>query len=52
MAGKTNMLVSMLQDKFIYIPLNLVTQKRRKLNPKSNYWSAVLASTGQKITQI
>jgi 6-phosphofructokinase 1 len=51
MAGKTNMLVSMLQDKFIYIPLHLVTQKRRKLNPKSNYWSAVLASTGQNITQ-
>ncbi|WP_457571945.1 ATP-dependent 6-phosphofructokinase [Desulfovulcanus sp.] len=51
MAGKTNMLVSMLQDKFIYIPLNLVTKKRRKLNPKSNYWSAVLASTGQNITQ-
>jgi len=49
MAGKTNMLVSMLQDKFVYVPLNLVTKKRRKLNPKSNYWCAVLASTGQTI---
>ncbi|MDK2921899.1 MAG: 6-phosphofructokinase 1 [Desulfonauticus sp.] len=47
MSGRTNMLVSKLQDRYIYLPISLVTQKRRKLNPDSNYWSAVLSSTGQ-----
>ncbi len=47
MAGKTNMVVTRLQDRYIYLPLELVTQKRRKLNVHSNYWRAVLESTGQ-----
>ncbi|ACV69398.1 ATP-dependent 6-phosphofructokinase [Desulfohalobium retbaense] len=49
MSGKTNMVVSRLQDNFVYLPLSLVTQKRRKLNINSNYWRAVLESTGQPI---
>lgn len=47
MSGRTDMLVSKLQDRYIYLPISLVTQKRRKLNPDSNYWSAVISSTGQ-----
>lgn len=47
MAGKTNMVVSKLQDRYINLPLSLVTQKRRKLNIHSNYWRAVIESTGQ-----
>jgi 6-phosphofructokinase 1 len=49
MTGKTNMVVSKLQDRFVYLPLRLVTRKRRKLNTHSNYWRAVLESTGQPI---
>lgn len=49
MSGKTNMVVSRLQDNFVYLPLSIVTQKRRKLNINSNYWRAVLESTGQPI---
>ncbi|MFP4629588.1 MAG: ATP-dependent 6-phosphofructokinase [Desulfohalobiaceae bacterium] len=47
MAGKTNMVVSNLQDHYIHLPLSLVTKERRKLNTSSNYWRAVLESTGQ-----
>jgi 6-phosphofructokinase 1 len=47
MAGKTNMVVTRLQDRYVYLPLNLVTQKRRKLNTQSMYWRSVLESTGQ-----
>lgn len=47
MAGKTSMVVTRLQDRYVYLPLELVTQKRRKLNVHSNYWRAVLESTGQ-----
>jgi 6-phosphofructokinase 1 len=49
MAGKTNMMISQLQDRYIHVPLDLVTGKRRKLNIPSNYWRAVLESTGQPV---
>jgi len=47
MAGKTGMVVSKLQDRYLYLPLHLVTAKRRKLNVGSNYWRSVMESTGQ-----
>ncbi len=47
MSGKTNMVVTRLMERFVYLPLSLVTQKRRKLNTNSSYWKGVLASTGQ-----
>jgi 6-phosphofructokinase 1 len=47
MAGKTGMVVSKLQDRYLHLPLNLVTSKRRRLNIRSNYWRSVLESTGQ-----
>jgi len=51
MAGKTNMVVSKLHDRYVDLPLDLVTQrKRRKLDTTSNYWRAVLESTGQALT--
>jgi 6-phosphofructokinase 1 len=50
MAGKTDMVISKLHDRFIHLPLHLVTQKRRKLNIYSNYWRSVLESTGQPLT--
>ncbi|MEF8823164.1 MAG: ATP-dependent 6-phosphofructokinase [Desulfohalobiaceae bacterium] len=51
MAGKTNMVVSKLHDRYVDLPLDLVTQrKRRKLDTMSNYWRAVLESTGQPLT--
>ena len=47
MAGKTGMVVSKLQERYLYLPLELVTAKRRKLNIHSNYWRSVMESTGQ-----
>jgi len=48
MAGKTGMVVSRLQSRFVHAPLELVTMKRKKLNTESDYWRAVLESTGQE----
>lgn len=48
MAGKTGMVVSMLQNRMVHLPLALVTAKRQKLNTKSAYWRSVLESTGQE----
>jgi 6-phosphofructokinase 1 len=47
MAGKTGMVVSKLQERYLYLPLHLVTSRRRKLNVLSNYWRSVMESTGQ-----
>ncbi len=47
MAGKTDMVVSKLQDRYVHLPLHLVTQERRRMNIQSDYWRAVMESTGQ-----
>lgn len=47
MAGKTGMVVSKLFGRYVHLPFNLVTSKRKKLNVTSDYWRAVLESTGQ-----
>ena len=47
MAGCTDMVVAKLQDRFVHLPLELVTRRRRKLNIQSDLWRAVLESTGQ-----
>ncbi len=47
MAGRTDMVVAKLQERYVHLPLELVTRKRRKLNPHSDLWRAVLESTGQ-----
>ncbi|MHC1790160.1 ATP-dependent 6-phosphofructokinase [Solidesulfovibrio sp.] len=47
MAGKTGMVVARLFDRYVHLPLDLVTLKRKKLNVASDYWRSVLESTGQ-----
>ena len=47
MAGKTNMVVAKFMGRYVHLPLSLVTLKRQKLNIASDYWRAVLESTGQ-----
>ena len=47
MAGKTNMVVAKLMERYVHLPLEVVTRKRRHLNIHSEYWQSVLESTGQ-----
>ena len=47
MAGRTDMVVCKIQDRFVHLPLELVTRRRRKLDVHSELWRAVLESTGQ-----
>jgi 6-phosphofructokinase 1 len=47
MAGKTGMVVSKLYGRYVHLPLDLVTMRRKKLNITSDYWRSVLESTGQ-----
>jgi 6-phosphofructokinase 1 len=48
MAGKTGMVVSRLQSRYVHVPLELVTMNRKKLNIEADHWRAVLESTGQE----
>jgi 6-phosphofructokinase 1 len=47
MAGRTGMVVAKVMDRYVHLPIDLITRKRQRLNPESGYWRAVLESTGQ-----
>ena len=47
MAGKTKFVVGRVNNKMVYLPISSVTQKRKKIDLESEFWFAVLQSTGQ-----
>lgn len=47
MCGKTGMVVSMIRGNFVHLPLSLVVGGRRRINVNSDFWRAVMESTGQ-----
>ena len=51
MAGKTGMVITKLMDRYIHLPFSLVTRNRRKINLNSEYWRAVMGSTGQVLAR-
>lgn len=49
MAGRTEMVVAKIQERYVNLPLPLVTTHRRTLSIYSDLWRAVLESTGQSM---
>jgi 6-phosphofructokinase 1 len=47
MAGKTGLLIGYLHNKFIHVPIELLSSRKKQLDPDGLAWSAVLAATGQ-----
>ncbi len=47
MSGRTGLVISRWNDRYVHIPMKLVTQNKKRINTCSNYWRAVLESTGQ-----
>jgi 6-phosphofructokinase 1 len=47
MAGKTGVVIGYLHDKFIHVPIQLLTGRQKRLDPDGFAWSAVLSATGQ-----
>ncbi len=47
MAGKTAMLVGRWHGSFVHLPLELVTNGRRRVDPRGELWHSVLETTGQ-----
>ncbi|MGJ8737226.1 ATP-dependent 6-phosphofructokinase [Zobellia laminariae] len=50
MAGKTKFVVGRLNNKFVYLPISKVVNKRKKINMEGEFWFSVLQSTGQPFT--
>ncbi len=47
MAGKTALMVSLWNDRYVHVPLASAIKKRKKVDLKSRFWLSVLESTGQ-----
>ena len=48
MAGKTGLVIGYLHDKFIHIPIELLTSRVKSMNPDGFAWRVVLSATGQQ----
>ena len=49
MAGKTGVLTSMLNDRFINLPIRLAVSSRSRVNPEGALWRDVLENTRQPV---
>ena len=47
MAGKTDVLVGLMHMEFVHVPLGLSVGQTKQLSPESDWWTAVMAITGQ-----
>ena len=47
MTGRTNMLVGHWNNQFTHVPIPIVVNSRRKVDPDGKLWASVLATTGQ-----
>lgn len=47
MAGKTNFVVARRNNRFTYLPIDLVTAERKKIDIEGDLWFNVLETTGQ-----
>jgi 6-phosphofructokinase 1 len=47
MAGKTQMIVGLVNDHFVHIPMAIAVSERKKVEPEGDLWRDVLESTHQ-----
>ncbi len=52
MAGKTRMLVALVNDKFVHLPIEEVVKQRKFVDPESSLWRDALDATGQSAKMI
>ncbi|MEM8892327.1 MAG: ATP-dependent 6-phosphofructokinase, partial [Bacteroidota bacterium] len=50
MAGKTGFVVGRRNNKFVYLPIDLVTAERKKIDLEGDLWLNVLETTGQPMS--
>ena len=47
MCGKTGILIGHWNNQFVHVPMKLIAEKRKKVNPKGSLWRSALEATGQ-----
>ena len=47
MAGKTGMVVARWHQRFVHLPMKVVTRGRKKVDPNGDLWRSVVEATGQ-----
>jgi 6-phosphofructokinase 1 len=47
MAGATNTVIGFWNHRFTHVPIRMAVSERKRIDPKGELWSSVLASTGQ-----
>lgn len=47
MAGKTKMLVSLINNTFVHVPIEVAVAKKNSIDPESSLWRDVIQTTGQ-----
>ena len=50
MAGKTDLIIGDWYSVYVHVPIPLATASRKKIDPESDLWNAVIAATGQPQT--
>ncbi|WP_430933590.1 ATP-dependent 6-phosphofructokinase [Saccharicrinis sp. 156] len=49
MAGKTGVVIGYMHDQFVHVPVELLSGRKKLMDPNSMIWNGTLASTGQSI---
>ena len=47
MAGKTKMLIGLVNNEFVHIPIQAATSKRKQVNPEGSLWRDAIEATQQ-----
>jgi 6-phosphofructokinase 1 len=47
MSGRTGMLIGHWNNQFVHVPMKLIAEKRKKVNPGGSLWRSALEATGQ-----
>ena len=47
MAGKTSMLIGHWNNHFVHVPMQVIADKRKKIDPTGSLWRSTLGATGQ-----
>ena len=52
MAGKTKIVIGLVHNKYVHLPISLVTAKRNKVNPEGSMWRDAIDATGQPVLML
>jgi len=52
MAGKTKLIVGLVHNKFVHLPIRVVTSKKNYVYPEGSLWRDCLDATGQPVLMV